>query len=169
MAFSPKMRGRCWIGTIHIANMIKAGLDKKDYENPEFVADYFINVWESSGTDRKAGIAVCLSADGCYHAHIACYGNTTTLKKVSDILFQTHIEPQLGGKDQLRAYLLKEGKFAEKGEQVLCTKGLDVIQDKQGNRNDLDEIEALLNDGLTPEQIFETSFRYRKYEKMIKA
>ncbi|MBN7774407.1 hypothetical protein [Clostridium aminobutyricum] len=91
------------------------------------------------------------------------------MKKVSDILFKTHIEPQLGGKDSLRSYLLKEGKYEEKGEQVLCTKGLDVIQDKQGKRNDLDEIEALLNDKLTPEEIFNTSFRYRKYEKMIKS
>ena len=169
MPFSTNTRGRCWIGTIHIANMIKAGLDEKDYENPEFLADYFINAWESSGTGRKAGIAVCISADGCYHAHIACYGNTTTLKKVSDTLFQAHIEPQLGGKDQLKSYLLKEGKFAEKGEQVLFSKGMDIIQDQQGKRNDLEEIETLLNDGLTPEQIFETSFRYRKYEKMIKS
>ena len=29
--------------------------------------------------------------------------------------------------------------------------------------------EELLNNGATPEEIFETSFRYRKYEKMIKA
>lgn len=69
----------------------------------------------------------------------------------------------------MRAYLLKEGKYAEKGEQVLCFKGLENIEDMQGKRNDLEEIEELLNNGATPEEIFETSFRYRKYEKMIKA
>lgn len=169
MAFSPNTRGRCWVGTIHIANMENAGLKKEEYENPEYLADKFIELWEDSGKGRKAGIVVCVSLDGCYHAHIACYGNTTTLKKVSDILYKTHIEPQLGGKDSLKLYLLKEGKYEEKGEQVLCAKGLDVIQDNQGKRNDLDEIEALLNDGLTPEEIFDTSFRYRKYEKMIKS
>ena len=169
MAFSPNTRGRCWVGTIHITNMENAGLSKEQYENPEYLATYFISLWENSGKGRKAGIAVCVSDKGCYHAHIACYGNTTTLKKVSDILFQTHIEPQLGGKEQLTLYLLKEGMYAEKGEQVLCTQGLDVIQDNQGKRNDLEEIESLLNDGLTPNEIFELSFRYRKYEKMIKS
>lgn len=169
MSFSLNTRGRCWLGTIHIVNMEKAGLTKEDYENPEYLAEHFINLWENSGKGRKAGIAVCVSNNGCYHAHIACYGNTTTLKKVSDILFQSHIEPQLGGKEQLKAYLLKEGEYEEKGEQVLCTKGLDVIQDNQGKRNDLDEIEELLNEGYTPSEIFESSFRYRKFEKMIKA
>ena len=157
------------MGTIHVANMEKAGLTKEEYENPEYLADYFINLWEDSGTDRKAGIAVCVSNKGCYHAHIACYGNTTTLKKVSDILCQAHVEPQFGGKEQLKDYLAKEGKYAEKGEHVLYSKGLEVISDRQGNRNDLDKIEALLNEGNTPEQIFEESFRYRRFEKMTRA
>lgn len=169
MAFSPSIRGRCWVGTVHTTNMVKAGLSKEEYENPEYLADYFISLWEKSGKGRKAGIAVCVSKDGCYHCHIACYGNTTTLKNVSDVLFQSHIEPQLGGKEQLKAYLLKEGEYEEKGEQVLYTKGLDVIKNNQGSRNDLDEIEILLDQGYTPEEIFEESFRYRKYEKMIKS
>lgn len=169
LAFSPSIRGRCWVGTIHITNMVKAGLSKEEYEVPEKLADYFISLWEKSGKGRKAGIAVCVSNDGCYHCHIACYGNTTTLKKVSDVLFQSHIEPQLGGKEQLKAYLLKEGEYEEKGEQVLYTKGLDVIENNQGCRNDLEEIEELLNQGYTPKEIFEESFRYRKYEKMIKS
>ncbi len=169
MAFSPTTRSRSWLGTIHIANMENAGLSKEQYEQPEVLAEHFVSLWENSGNDRTAGIAVCVSANGCYHAHIACYGNTTTLKKVSDILFQSHIEPQKGGKEQLKAYLQKEGDFAEKGEQVLYTMGLEVIQDNQGKRSDLDEIEELLNDGLSPNEIFDTSFRYRKYEKMIKA
>ena len=169
MGFSPNIRNRSWMGTIHIANMQKAGLTEEEYKNPEYVGQYFVSLWENSGSSRKAGIAVCLSLDGCYHCHIACYGNTTTLKNVSNILFQSHIEPQLGGKEQLKAYLLKEGKYEEKGEQVLYTKGLDNIEDNQGKRDDLEEIEELLNDGLTPEQIYTESFRYRKYDKMIKA
>lgn len=148
---------------------MEKALKKEEYENPEYLAEYFINLWENSGKDRKAGIAVCVSAKGLYHAHMALYGNTTTLKKVSDILFQSHIEPQLGGKKALTDYLLKEGEYAEKGEQVLYTKGLDVIQDNQGKRNDLDEIEKLLDDGYTPDEIFEQAFRYRKFEKMIKS
>lgn len=169
MSFSLNTRGRSWIATIHVANMQKAGLKKEQYENPQYLADFFINQWENSGKGRTAGIVVCESADGLYHAHIACYGNTTTLKKVAEILCDCHVEPQLGGKKQLIAYLKKEGKHVEKGEVVLFSKGLDVIQDKQGNRKDIEEIEELLNKGYTPIQIFEESFRYRRYEKMIKS
>ena len=168
MGFSPKTRGRCWIATIHIANMQKAELTKEQYTNPKYLADFFIKLWQDSGKGRTAGIAVCLSQDNCYHAHMALYGNTTTLKAVSDVLFQSHVEPQLGGKEQLKAYLLKEGKFAEKGEQVLYTLGLENIEDKQGKRSDYDEIEAMIEDGYTPSEIFDTAFRYRKYAKMIK-
>lgn len=169
MGFSPKTRGRCWVGTIHVTNMEKAGLEKKQYECPEYLAEYFIRLWEESGAKREAAIAVCVSSTGCYHCHIACYGNTTTLKKVSKILFDSHIEPQLGGKQALTAYICKEGDYAEKGEQVLYTKGLEVIQDRQGLRSDLEVIEELLEEGLTPEQIYAESFRYRRYEKMIKS
>lgn len=169
LAFSASTRGRCWVVTFQIANMEKSGLSKEEYENPEYLAEYICDLWENSGKGRKAGVAVCVSLKGLYHAHIACYGNTTTLKRVSDIFFQAHTEPQLGGKEELSAYLLKEGKYAEKGEQVLCYKGLENIEDVQGKRNDLEEIEQLLNNGATPEEIFETAFRYRKYEKMIKA
>lgn len=169
LAFSASTRGRCWVVTFQIANMEKSGLSKEEYENPEYLTEYICDLWENSGKGRKAGVAVCVSLKGLYHAHIACYGNTTTLKRVSDIFFQAHTEPQLGGKEELSAYLLKEGKYAEKGEQVLCYKGLENIEDVQGKRNDLEEIEELLNNGATPEEIFETAFRYRKYEKMIKA
>lgn len=169
MGFSPATRGRAWMGTIHIANMQAAGLSKEQYGKPECLAEHFINLWENSGKGRKAGIVVCLSEEQCYHAHIACYGNTTTLKKVADILYGSHIEPQIAGKERLTAYLKKEGEFEEKGETVLFEKNLDVIQDKKGKRNDLEEIEELLNEGYTPSQIFEESFRYRKYEKMIKS
>lgn len=90
------------------------------------------------------------------------------MKKVSDILFQSHVEPVMG-KSQLLPYLKKEGKYAEKDEQVLYTKNLEAIEENQGSRSDLDIIEEMLNNGSTPEEIFEASFRYRKYEKMIKS
>lgn len=168
MSFSPETRNRSWFVTIQEKNMTKAGLDKEKYSNPEFIADFFISLWENSGKGRKAAIAVCVSAQGLYHLHMACYGNTTTLKKVSDILFQSHVEPVMG-KSQLLPYLKKEGKYAEKDEQVLYTKNLEAIEENQGSRSDLDIIEEMLNNGSTPEEIFEASFRYRKYEKMIKS
>lgn len=168
MEFSKTTTARSWMVTVQIKNMIKSGLTEEQYKNPETLAEYFIKLWESSGKERKAGIAVCESKDGLYHAHMACYGNTTTLKKVSDVLFQSHVDPVLGTKKQLLQYLKKEGKYAEKDEKVLYVKNLENVEDNQGKRNDLDDIQQLLEDGFTPEEIFDTCFRYRHYEKMIK-
>lgn len=169
MPFAPNTRSRGWMVTVQIANMENAGLTKEEYENAELLANFMVETWENSGKDRVAGISVCRSQEGLYHCHMACYGNTTTLKKVADILYKSHVEPQLGGKQALKGYLLKEGKYAEKEEKILFTMGMEVVQDAQGKRNDLEEIERLLNNGATPEQIFSISFRYRKFEKMIKA
>lgn len=169
MAFSIKTRGRCWMVTIHIENMKKAGLSEEEIANPEVVANHFIKLWEKSGKERQAAISVCLSKEGCYHAHMACYGNTTTLRKVSEVLSYAHVEPQLGGKDELTDYILARGKYSGKDEEVLYSSGIEVIQNNQGKRNDLQEMEELLNSGLKPDEIFEQSFRYRKYERMVKS
>ncbi len=168
MSFSTETTGRSWFVTVQLANMKKAGMKKEQYKNPETVAERFLNEWEKSGKGRIGAAAVCESSQGLYHMHMVCYGNTTTLQKVSDVLFQSHVEP-VKGKAQLLQYITKEGKYAEKGEKVLYTKNLEVIEQNQGKRNDLDEIEELLENGCTPEEIFETSFRFRKYEKMVKA
>jgi len=169
MAFSNQTQGRSWMVTVQVKNMIKAGLTEEQYKNPEVLAEFLINLWNNSGKGRKAGIAVCKSKDGLYHAHMGCYGNTTTLKKVSDVFYQSHVDPVLGTKRQLINYFKKVGKYADKGEEVLYTKNLEDIEDNQGKRNDLDDIQQLLENNMTPEQIFDTCFRYRKYEKMIKA
>lgn len=168
MGFSTTTTGRAWMGTIQIANMCKAGLTEEQYMTPESVADFFITRWENSGKNRTAAIAVCQSANGCYHCHMALYGNTTTLKRVSEILFDSHVEPQLGGKKELENYLLKEPPYDEKGEQVLFTKGLENIQDRQGKRSDLDEIQKMIDAGMTPSEIMRMDINYRKYEKIIR-
>lgn len=168
MPFNPKTRGRAWVVTVQITNMQNLGLTEEQYNSPEKLADFLIKHWENSGKDRSAAVAVCVSEHGLYHAHLALYGNSTTLKRVAELFGNSHVQPQLGGKKQLTDYLVKEKIHADKKEQVLCTKNLDVIQDAQGNRSDLKQIELLINQGNTPEQIFEMSFSFRRYEKMIK-
>ena len=167
MNYSPGYKGRCFVATVQIGNMENAGLTKEQYEDPEFLAQFLVNTWESSGKNRTAGVSICVSEKGLYHAHMALYGNLTTLKNVSEILFKSHVEPQLGGKQELTDYLLKQGKYDEKGEKVLFSLGLDNIQDNQGKRSDLERISELLESGLTPHEIFEESLSYRKYEKMV--
>ncbi|MCI9418262.1 MAG: hypothetical protein HFI82_12865 [Eubacterium sp.] len=167
MGFSTDTKGRAFVATVQIKNMQSMGLEEKEYKNPEYLANFLTSLWEDSGKGRSCAVAVCMSADGLYHAHMALYGNTTTLKKVSDTLFHSHVEPQLGGKKELSAYLLKQGKYEEKGEEVLFLNGMENIQDTQGKRSDLEDIEEMLLKGMTPQEILDKSFRYYKYEKMI--
>lgn len=167
MGFSPNTKGRAFIAVIQIKNMQSMGLTEAQYMNPEYLAEYLIELWNNSGKGRSCAVAVCLSHEGLYHAHMALYGNTTTLKHVADILFHSHVEPQLGGKAQLQAYLLKQGKYAEKDEKILYVKDIEKIQDVKAKRSDLETIEEMLARGMTPQEILDTSFTFYKYEKMI--
>lgn len=162
-------KSRAWMVTVQIANMEKAGLTKEEYEKPEYLAEFLCNTWSESGKGRIAGASVCISGKGLYHVHLALYGNLTTLKKVAELMFGSHTEPQLSGKKLLTDYLKKSPPYDEKGEQVLHTRGLENIQDNKGRRSDLDEIANLAESGYTPRQIMEENFAYRKYEKMIKS
>ena len=169
MGFDPKIKTRAFIAVIHIKNMEKAGLSKEEYLDPQIVAEKFTSIWNNSGKDRISAIAVCESSDGVYHAHMALYGNTTTLKNVARILFDSHVEPQLGGKEALAGYMNKEGKYAEKGERVLYTLGMENIQDNtQGKQSIFEIIEADIALGKTPKEILERGFIFYKYERMIK-
>lgn len=154
---------------VHIGNMVKAGLDETMYKKPEIVADHFIKCWENSGKNRKAAAAVCVSANQCYHMHLALMGEPTTCSCVSKLLWNSHVESMYSSKSQLKAYMLKEGIHQEKGEQVLYTVNMDYLESKQGKRSDLDLIEDLLNQDYTPDMIFEESFRFRRFEKLINA
>ena len=167
--FSKDTKCRAWIATVQVANMEKLGMSKEEYEKPELLAEVLTELWNSSGINRISGVSICVSVNGLYHAHMALYGKTTTLNNVSKILGNSHVEPQMGGKKELAGYLLKEPPYDEKGELVLFSKGIDNIQDVQGKRSDLDEINELLEQGFTPREIMAEDFRYRKFEKMIKS
>lgn len=81
----------------------------------------------------------------------------------------THFEATKGNKKQAEAYIEKQPPFDEKGEQVICVVRHGEIKAAQGKRSDLDEIASLLDAGLTPEEIFQQEFRFRRYERMITA
>lgn len=166
--FSKDYKARAWIGTFHIANMEKGGLKEEDYKEPSKLADFIATKWEQSGKGRVCGVSVCISESGCYHAHMALYGNLSTLGNVSKVMCDAHIEPQMGGKKELKGYLLKEPPYDEKGEKVLYTIGIENIQDTKRKRTDLDDIADLIDKGYTPNEIME-NFKYRRYEKMIKS
>lgn len=166
--FDTSLKARAYITVVQEKNMQQMGLTEEQYKNPEYLADFLTELWNNSGKGRSCAVAVCESPEGLYHAHMALYGNTTTLHNVIKILCKSHVEPQLGGKKELSAYMLKEGKYEEKREKVLYVTGVDNIQDIQGKRNDLDTIEELLVKGWTPQEILNENIHFYRYENIIR-
>ena len=172
MGFDPNMKGRSFIAVIHVKNLVNMGLTEEQIYDHEFVAEFVTEKWDESAREnmRTCAVAVCMSEQGTYHLHMALYTkNPTTLRNVASILGNSHVEPQLGGKKALADYMTKTGKYEEKGEEVLYTIGIDNIEDVQGKRSDLEEIEDLLDKGWTPDQILDQNLRYYRFEKAIRA
>lgn len=172
MGFDPSMKSRSFIAVVHVKNLENMGLTEDQIYDHEFVAEFVTEKWDESAREnmRNCAVAVCMSKDGCYHLHVALYSkNPTTLQNVAKILGNSHVEPQLGGKKALTDYMIKKGKYEEKGEEVLYTIGIDNIEDVQGKRSDLEEIEDLLDKGWTPDQILDQNLRYYRFEKAIRA
>ena len=157
---------RSWFATIQEGNMKKARLTKEEIKDPECVANFFKDAWESSGKGRKACVAACISANGLYHLHAALYGQPTTIRTVINCMYDAHIEPA-ASKNDLLPYILKEGKNAESGEQVLYVAGKESIGSIQGHRSDLEIIKELIDEGHTPDEIMGENIRFRRYERMI--
>lgn len=161
-------KSRYWFLTVQIENMKKAGLSDAQIYDYDYVSRYFLKRWELSSPTRTGCITVCRSANGLYHLHGALFGESTTLTAVSRLFFDSHVEPCLGGKSNLMKYILKEDKYAESGEVVLHQIGRENIKVNRGTRTDLADIEDLINQGLTPREVMETKFSYRRFEREIK-
>ena len=172
MSYSPGYKTRNFVSTMHIKNFENLGIPPDIYNDPKLLAATLLDIWEQSSTTvtRTGACSVCMSKARLYHAHLALHsGNSTTLGYVAKLLGNAHTEPQLGGKQALSDYIEKNPPYDEKGEDVLYVTGLENIKDHSGNRSDLENIKALLDEGYTPDEIFVVNFGYRRFENMIRA
>lgn len=136
---------------------------------PEEVCYRLRDEWLIGGADRTGAWAYCVSADGLPHIHMVL--EDTKAMRFSAVKSSyaagMHFEATKGSKAQAEAYIEKRPPFDEKGEQVICVVRHGEIKAAQGKRSDLDEIASLLDAGLTPEEIFQQEFRFRRYERMV--
>lgn len=159
-------KSRSWMVTIHEKSMRKAGLSDSDITDPKTTAEFFKNRWEKSGQGRKACVAACMSKEGRYHLHAYLYGNTTTDSAVASCMSNSHVEPVIS-KNALSNYIPKKGRNADKGETVLYITGEENIKSEQGHRSDLDYIQSLIDQGLSPDEIMGQGLRYCRYKDWI--
>ena len=134
----------------------------------EIVGD-FMSIWITDNPQRSCAVAYCISADGLHHLH-AVLEDVTAMRfsKVKKMYPSMHIEGTKGNKDQAEKYINKMPPYDEAGEQVIFTNRHGEIKGKQGQRRDLDIIEELLNQNMTPDEILDMSLSYRRYEKFVR-
>lgn len=137
---------------------------------PEEILKTMEDAWLATYPQGSCWLAYCVSKEGLPHVHAVFEnGKTARFTVIKKAFPEMHIEPTKGSKRQVEDYIHKRGKFEEKGERVVCQKTHgDICGCAQGRRSDLDEIERLIDEGMTPDDIFHVSFRYRKYETMIR-
>ena len=114
-------------------------------------------------------MSYCISADGLKHLH-AVFEDVKPMRfsAIKKIFPSMHIEATKGTKTQAEDYINKRSPFDEQGEKVICTNRHGEIQGRQGQRKDIDDIEDFIKQNLTPDEIFDISIKYRRYEKIVR-
>lgn len=137
--------------------------------SPEEVCDQLRNIWISGSTTRTGAWAYCISATGMRHVHMVLEDNKAMrFSTVKAIYPATHIEITRGSKAQAEAYIHKCPPYDESGETVVCMLQEGEICGRQGQRTDLEMIEALLSAGYTPREIYRENLSYRRYANIIR-
>lgn len=170
------IKGRAWFVTIMPQSIKNMGfgdlLDDDDFPK-DFIGRELVEQireeWACSGKGRSSGATACVSADGKFHIHMGVYASSQIgFTALTNVLGKAHVMPQRGTKEELIAYIKKDGKHAEKGETVLYASDMEEIQDGQGKRNDLSNMNDMIQSGMTPNEIFRMDIKYRKWDKLIK-
>lgn len=125
--------------------------------------------WIEGNPQRTCAVSYCVSADGLKHLH-AVFEDKIAMRfsKIKSVFPKMHIEPTKGNKNDAESYISKQGRFAEDGEKVICIARHGEIKAQQGQRNDLEIIETLIEQGCTPNQIMDMSLSYRRFERIIR-
>lgn len=137
---------------------------------PEELCEKILDIWCSDSETKTGACAYCISKKGLHHLHIVLEDSKSfRFSAIKKLFPRAHIEPTRGNKAQAENYINKLGSYAEKGEQVVCIRYRGEIKGAQGQRNDLDEIGKLIEEGLRPKEILDKSIRYYKNETIVKA
>ena len=136
---------------------------------PDEIAEAFADEWLNHRPTGSCAVAFCISADGLPHLHAVLEDNKAMrFSVVKKIYPSMHIEPTKGSKEQAENYINKRGQWEEKGEAVLYVARRGEIKAAQGNSRDLELLGDLIEQGYTPNQIFDMNIAFRRFEKSVK-
>lgn len=136
---------------------------------PNEIAEKALEMWLQDKPTRTGAVAYCISAMGLHHLHMVLEdSNKARFSALKNAFPKAHLEPTRGTKEQAEDYINKRGKYEEKGEQVLYIAKFGEIKGCQGQRKDIEILEQFIEEGKTPNEIFDMYLGYRKYEKMVR-
>jgi len=137
--------------------------------SPKEIVEAMIQAWVKDSKTRTCAIAYCISEDGLKHCHAVLEDSKSMrFSAVKKEFPAMHIEPTKGNKAQAEDYINKRPPFDEAGEKVIYVGRHGEIQGRQGKRNDLDYIDELIQQGLTPNEIMSQSLSHRKFDRIIR-
>ena len=140
--------------------------------SPEEMVEHLIYLWvDGKEETRSAAANYEIGDNGNHHSHLILEAkNQTRFSAIKKLYPTIHVELTRGTREQVIAYLNKTGKHEEKAHTTvvpMMNHGI-IEANQQGKRKDLDIIQELLEEGLSPEEIMRQNLSYRKFSKMIK-
>lgn len=136
---------------------------------PEEICERFADTWMESHPAGACAVTYCISADELKHLHAVLEDSKAMrFSAVKKVFPSMHIESTKGNKEQAEDYILKRGKFEEKGEKIVHYVQRGEIKGQQGQRRDLDIIDDLIDKGMKPREIMMMNIGWRRYDKMIR-
>lgn len=137
--------------------------------DPQEICNRIVATWVGDSPTRTCACSYCISAGGLKHCHMILEDNKNMrFSAVKKVFPKMNFDATKGNKQQAEDYIYKRGTYAEKGEIVLATAVHGEIKGRQGRRREIDTIGEMLEQGMTPSEIFASNFSYRKYEKYIR-
>lgn len=138
---------------------------------PQEMVDSAIEIWIKDKPQRTCAINYEIGDSGTPHMHMVLEDPAKVrFSAIKKLYNGIHIEQTKGSKEQAEDYINKRGKFSEKNHTVVIPAVYHgEIKANKGSRNDFEILEELIEQGLTPNEIFDISFSYQRYEKMIKS
>jgi hypothetical protein len=137
---------------------------------PENLVEQAAALWMTN-ENRSCAINYEIGDEGhTPHMHmVLCDKTKSRFSAVQKLYPSIHIEPLLGKRKDALEYIEKTGRFNEKSHTIIVpARYYGDIQGRQGKRTDLEQIEQMIAEGYTPNEIMDISICYRKYEKMIR-
>lgn len=154
----------------------RPALKKKELANlsPEEIVKKVIAMWTDGKPARRCAVNYEVADSGTPHLHMVLEDPAKTrFSAVCKLFPGIHCEATKGSKEDVEAYIYKTGKFAEKNHTIVVQPIFHGDIKGRGGmpvnpQRILQDIEDMINNGMTPEQIMELSIMYREKESLIR-